>query len=110
VHLGFAIELFPQDAALGPDGTSPHVDVNAFHRGQVDQQPMIERGVPRNIVAAAANGDVQAHGSCQRHRIDDIGDAVTARDRRRALVDQAVVHPSPAVIAGVGGLNQLSCE
>ena len=71
---------------------------------------IMERGVPGYIVAAATYGDVEAKRSCKRHRIDDVGDSVTASDRGWMLVDQAVVHPPPSVVARVGGLNQLSRE
>ena len=70
-------------------------------------RPSIERGMPGDVVAAAAHRDVEIKRPCQRDRIDDIGDAVTAGDRGRMLVDQAVVHPPPSVVAGVGGLQRV---
>jgi hypothetical protein len=78
--------------------------VNALHGRQVDQQIVIERGVSSHIVATSAYGDVEVQRSRKLHRLGDIGHTVTARDRRRMLVDQAVVHPSPAVVSRVRGL------
>ena len=110
VHLGLAIELFPQGATLGPDGAAPRVDVDPLHRRQVDQQAAIESGVPGDVVAAAAHRDRQVKRPCQCHRVDDISDAVTARDRGRTPVDQAVVNPPQPVVCRIGGLQELSGE
>jgi hypothetical protein len=110
MDLGLPVELLPQDAALGADDTSPRVHVYALHRRQIDHQTVIERGVPCHIVAAATYSDAEVKRSCKFHRVDDVGDTVTARDRSRPFVDQPIVNPTPPVVTGIGGLYQLSSE
>ena len=40
-------KLAPQDAPFGADCPSTDVDVDAFHQRQIDDQALIDRGVPR---------------------------------------------------------------
>jgi hypothetical protein len=61
-------------------------------------------------VAPAAYRDVEIERPGERQCVDDVGDAVTARDDRRIFVDQTVVHAATFVVAGVLALQQLSAE
>jgi hypothetical protein len=47
---------------------------------------------------------------CEGQRIDDVGNAVTARDDRRIFVDQTVVHSATFVVPSVLTLEQLPVE
>ena len=60
VQLRLAVELGPGDAALGPHGTGVGVDVDAFHRRQVDHQPAIDGGAPGHVVAAATDRHLES--------------------------------------------------
>ena len=82
--------------------------MNAFHGREVDHQAAIDRGAPGHVVAAAADRHLEAERTRQLHGIGDIRGAETARDERRALVHEAVVHPAGLVIARVGGLEELT--
>ena len=68
------------------------VHVNALHRRQIDHQALVDRRPARDVVTAAAHRHFEAERAGQLHGIDDVGDAVTAGDERRTLVDQPVVH------------------
>jgi hypothetical protein len=49
--------------------------VTGRSRREIDQQTLIDGGVPRHVMAAATGGDLQAERSRQPHRTDDVGDA-----------------------------------
>ena len=76
-----------------------------FQPGRTDNRPVETASVDEELHCRGVIGNVAENGLTQRarkdsrklHSIGDIGDTVTARDRGRMLVDQAVVHPSPAV-------------
>ena len=65
---------------------------------------------PADVVAAAAHRHLEAERAGQLHGIDDVGDAVTAGDGGRTLVDQPVVHTAAVVVGVVGRLQQLAGE
>ena len=92
MQLRFAIELGPEHAALRPRRPRARVDVDAFHRRQIDHQPAIDDGRSGDIVAAAADGDFEVERARQLDGVGDVGDAMAAGDGGRPLVDQAVVH------------------
>jgi hypothetical protein len=84
--------------------------MDALHRRQVDHQPALGRRAPGHVVAAAADGGFEPVVARQLHGIDDVGHAAAARDQRRALVDEAVVHPAGVLVAGIGRPEELSRE
>ena len=110
MQLRLAVELPPQDAALSAHSAPAHIHVNALHRRQIDHQALIDRGPPRDIVTPAAHRHLEAERAGQVHGIDNVGDAMTGRNRGRTLVDQAVVHPAAVVVPGVGRPQQLAGE
>jgi hypothetical protein len=110
MQLRLAVELSPQDAALGAHGARGDVHQNALHRRQVDHHARVDRRAARDVVAAAADRDLEAQRSRQGHGIDDVRDALATRDQGRTPVDQPVVHPAGVVVAGVGRPQQLAGE
>ena len=105
-----AVEFGPCDAALRPHCIPVWVDVDAFHRREVDHQTIVDGRASRDIVAPTADGDLEAEIAAELDGIDDIGHAAAAGDQRRALVHQAVMDPSRIVIARIAGLQQLPRE
>jgi len=64
---------------------------------QVDQQTLIDGGVSRHVMAAPANGDLEALSPGEGDRLDNVGDTATAGDEGWVLVDEAVVDPAQIV-------------
>nr|WP_254453717.1 hypothetical protein [Siccirubricoccus sp. G192] len=110
VELCLAVEPVPGDAALRAGGACPRIDMDALHQGQVEHQAALGRRAPRDIVAAAADGDLQPLVARQLHRIDDVGQAAAAGDECRALVDEAVMHLPGVLVARIARPQDLSHE
>ena len=108
VQLGVAVEFLPQHAALRARGASGGVDVDPFHRRQVDHQAAVDRRPPRDVVAAAADRDVEVQRARQLDGVGDVRHALAARDQRRPFVDEAVVDAAHLVVAGIGRLKKLA--
>src|SRR4029434_7064670 len=94
----------------GPCGSLIDVYMYALHGREVDQKSTVDRCASGDVVTPATHGDVEVERPCERQRVDDVGNAVTARDNRRMLVDHPVVHPTTLVVPGVVALEQLSGE
>jgi hypothetical protein len=60
MQLRLAIELGPSDATLRPCRTAFKIDVNSFHRRQVDHQSAIDGRAPCHVVTATANRHFEA--------------------------------------------------
>jgi hypothetical protein len=84
--------------------------MDALHQREVDEKATVDGGPPRDVVTAPAHRDVERERPCKRQGIDDVGDAGAASDDRRIFVDQAVVHATAFVVAGVFALEELSGE
>jgi hypothetical protein len=56
MQLGLSIEFSPGDAALCAHGAAPGVNMDAFHRAQVDHDTAIDGRAARDVMTAAANG------------------------------------------------------
>jgi hypothetical protein len=69
---------------------------------------MIDRGVPRHVMAATTNRDVEAERARQPHRLDDIGEPGTAGYQSGVFVDKAVVDPAEIVVTLIGRAQQPS--
>ena len=110
VQLGLAIELAPGDATLRPHRTALGIDVNAFHRRQVDHQSAIDGRASRHVVTAATNRDFEAQLAREVDGIDYVGDATASGDQRRALVHQTVVDLSRFLVARVRRPQELPGE
>ena len=99
MKLGLAVEFAPGDAALRPRRFAFAIDMDALHRRQIDHDAVVDRRSSGDIVAPASHRDLKAEFSAERQGIDDVGDAVAARDQRRPLVDETVMDASGIVIA-----------
>ena len=101
--MGGPVELPPDHAALGANGTPDGIDVDSLHRGQVDHQPAVGDGAPCDVVTAASDGDLQVVVAPEVDGVDHICGAEAACDDRRTLVDEPVVDHPGLVVAGVSG-------
>ena len=97
VHLGLAIELVPQDATLGADGAESATSTwMPFIGDRSISRPSSSVACPATLWPPPRTATVEVERARELHRVDDIGDTMTARDRGRVSVDQAVVDASPA--------------
>ena len=110
VQLGFPVELAPGDAALRPYRAAFGIDVNPFHRRQVDHQSAVDGRAPCHVVTATTNRDFEAQLAREVDGIDHVGDATASGDQRRALVHQTVVDPSRFIVACVRRPQELPGE
>ena len=65
---------------------------------------------PRRVVAAAADGDLDAVLAGEPHTGNDVGGVAAAHDGGRVLVDHAVVDGARLVIPGVAGRDQVAAH
>src|SRR4029453_2205706 len=70
----------------------------------------VDGGAARHVVAAAANGDLEAQRARQLHGLDDGAGAAALSDERRLLVDEPVVHAPDLVVLAILGPNKLAVE
>ena len=108
--LGLAIELAEQHAGLRPHGPLLGVDPHAFHRAEVDQQPVIAHRQSGEAVPAAAHGDQQPSLLGEADGGADIGDPGASRDESRVPIDRAVPHLAVLVISRIARADELAVE
>jgi hypothetical protein len=108
--LRLAIELGPGDATLCPPSATAWLDVNAFHRREVNHQPAVDGRAPGHIVTATTNRQFEAQLAGEVDRIDHVGHATTSGNQSRMLVHQTIMNPSGFVIPRVRGLQELPRE
>ncbi len=77
---------------------------------QVEDEAALADGAAADVVAAAADGDLQAVAPGKVHCLDHVCDAGTARDQRRPPIDHRVEDRPRLVVAGVGGAHELSAK
>ena len=110
MQLRFAVELLPEDAALGAGRASCCIDVNSLHRREVDHQSAVDRSTAADVVAATADRNLEVRCAREIYCIGHVGRAVAPRDERGSLVNQAVVHAPGVVISRIGRLQQMARE
>jgi len=84
--------------------------VDALHQREVNQQAAVDRGASGDVMSAALDGEREAAVAAEADRVADVGGIPAARDHRRPLVDQPIVHPARVVVAGIAGVEQLAAE
>ncbi len=110
VELRLAIELLPQHAALGPRRSRGRIDVNAFHRREIDHQAAVDGSASADVVATAANGDFEAERARELDGIRNVSRSMTPGDECRPLVDEAVVDAAGVVVSGICRLEDSAGE
>jgi hypothetical protein len=102
---GRTVEFPDRQPWLHAGRLSRGVDVTALHRGKIDHQAALVDRLAGDVVAAAADGDLEPFVLGEIDRSHDVGRVQAARDHRRMLVDQAVVNPARFVVTGLAGLE-----
>jgi hypothetical protein len=84
--------------------------VHAFHEREIDEEAAVGEAPPRDVVAAAADGELEAGVATEGDRVGDVGFPEAARDQRGALVDQAVEAAPRLLVAVLAGAEDLTRE
>ena len=91
----------PEHASLGGGGPLVGIDLDPLHLGEVDHHPAVRHGAAGDVVAAAADRDLEPFAARERERRHDVARLPAADDHRRPAVDEAVVDAAGRVVAGV---------
>ena len=107
---GRVVDISPGAAGIGADGVIRRADRGAAEQRQVDDQRAIGYPQPGRAVPAAPHGDLCAVGAGEPDAGDHIGGVPAARDRRRVLVDHAVVHGARLVVTRISRHDQITAH
>src|SRR5437667_7049171 len=84
------VEFVPCDAPADDGGAAYCVDPDLFHGRQVDDQAVITERVPRDVVAAAADGQWKSVIPCKGDRPGHVLRVPTSHNQCRSPVDHRV--------------------
>jgi hypothetical protein len=104
------VDVSPGAAGVRADRVILRVDRGAAQQRQVDDQGAVPHREARRVVAAAADGDLDAVLTREPHAGDDVGGVAAARDGGRVLVDHAVVDGARLVVPGIPGRDQVAAH
>ncbi len=101
------IDVAPRAAALDRRDPRRRVDLDPLHRGQIEDDAIVNRSEPGNVMPAAAYGKVRFVLARKVHDGDHVGDIHAPDDERRPAVDHRVVDGARLVVALVARPDQL---
>ena len=96
---GSIVQLRPDHAAFGGGGCLVGIDRDRLHLGEVDHHAAVGHGAAGDVVAAAADRDLESCPARERERRDDVVRRPAADDHRGPAVDEAVVHGTCRLVA-----------
>ena len=109
-HLRLPVQLAPRDASLHVCRPADGIHVNAFHRGEVDNETALAHRAAGDVVAAPADSDRERVRAAVTHGSDHVLNAGATRDHRRPLVDHPVPNGPRSVVPLVTGSNELAAK
>jgi hypothetical protein len=115
---GSVVQLTPDHTALRGGGRLFGIDRDPLHLGEVDHQAAVRHSAAGDVVATAADRDLEPGSTRERERRDDVVGRPAAGDQAWPAVDEAVVEGTRRVIAvvvrsedGPGDLfGEVGCE
>ncbi len=111
VFLGCSVQLTPGDARSNPSGTRDRVDLDLPHRAEVEEQAVVDGGVPSDGMAASPGRERQPCGLHKQDRRYNVAVARGPGDRRGPAVEHGVEDDAGlAVLIAVGGRQDLARE
>ena len=110
MDLRFAIELGPEGTTLGAGQTGARVHVDPLHQRKVDHQPAVDGGMPRDVVPAASDRDLEIERPRHLDGIANISNTPAACYQRGTLVDESVMNAPRILVIRVGRLEQPAGE
>lgn len=79
--LRFAVEVTPGEPGLGAHRLPEGVDADAPHGRQIDHQPVVADGVPRDAVPTSTYGNQKFVRMRELHAGNDVAGACSARNQ-----------------------------
>ena len=104
------VEVEPGRPSFGPGDPPVGVHLDATHSRQIDHESVIDHAVPRRVVPAAADRDLQPLCPCEIEGGGNVAWAPAEHDRGGPAVDRGVVADAGGVIAGVARADRLPGE
>src|SRR5215211_4905502 len=98
---GSVVQLPPDHTALGGGGCLVGIDRDRLHLGEVDHHTAFCHGATSDVVAAAADRDLESRPARERERGDDVVRRPAADDQSGPMVNEAVVHGTGRLVARV---------
>ena len=86
------------------------LDDHAAQQREIDHETIVDATQARAVVAAAADGDIEAGLAPGLHSRDHVRNVCALRDHARTLVDHRVVQLAGILVTGVAGLDDPSPE
>jgi hypothetical protein len=110
VGLGLVVNVSPQGTTLYMGGALGGVDRDGAHRGEVDDDPVVDHRGAGHVVAATPYRDLQLAVTGEAYGGGHVGGPGASGDQSGSPVDHAVPHGSGAVIVSVLGGNEFAAE
>ncbi|HUG46218.1 MAG TPA: hypothetical protein VMK31_06885 [Sphingomicrobium sp.] len=110
VGLRLAVKIAKQGTASDNRFSFLWIDPHRLNGREVNQQAIINHGVARDAVPAAADGERQVVFAGEVQRFDDIGNVLAESYCCRSAINHAVPDLAGLVIAGVAALDQLTVK
>ena len=76
------------------------VDVNSFHRGEVNKQPVITASQSA-VVTATTNGDKKLLIATKMHRADHIRCIDASSDKKGSLIHHSIIELADHIVSGI---------
>ena len=102
------IEFAPQNSAAGASAMTVPVDLDALHRGEIDDQAVVTGGVARNVVRPSPNSYGDSVLDRESNRRKHVVRVDTADDPEGSLVDHPVPDSPRRFIVGVLSQDDLA--
>ena len=97
--MGCRVDLSPSRSALNTHGTRVGVNVDAAHRGQVDDQAAVNAAKTGAAMTASADRDGKMRVAGDLKCVRDVDDGTATNYQGRPLVDHRVVQRSGVVVS-----------
>jgi hypothetical protein len=108
--LGFAHKFANRETWLGPGDTLHWIDLDTFHRGEIDDDASVAGAIPREAVASTTNGDGKLLSACELDSRDDIGNIGAAGDQGGIFINHTIPDPAGALVAVVAWADQITMK
>jgi len=96
-----AVEFAPQHSALGLRAAGCCIDLNCFHKREVDHKSIITDRCTGTTVSASPHCDEKLVLAGKSQYDHDLLLVCAKRDQRRSTIDPSIPNPSSRVVAGV---------
>ena len=108
--LGRRIEFAPEHAALCAGGASNRIDVDHFHRRQVDHHAAVVGAIAGRAVSTAAHRYQQAVRVGETYRVLHVADTGAMGDQRRTSINVAIPNAACTFVSAVANQHETAAN